>query len=89
MLWAADQNSAVFVVVARLKLGVVDGQGQHLDRLSPWAPYVTCGTNYIYEQRFWNPSPQEVCYLCRFPAFMLTGHSTKHDILEYVFFMRP
>lgn len=42
-----------------LKLVVVDGKGDHLDRLSPWSPYVTCGTNYIYEQRFWNPPPQE------------------------------
>jgi len=46
-----------------MKLLVVDGKGEHLDRLSPWAPYVTCGTNYIYEQRFWNPPPQEVSQL--------------------------
>jgi len=45
------------------QLLVVDGKGEHLDRLSPWAPYVTCGTNYIYEQRFWNPPPQEVSRL--------------------------
>jgi len=62
-----------------MELVVVDGGGNHLDRLSPWAPYVTCGTNYIYEQRFWNP-PQVRYTLCpkKRPPYYVSNNSVKN-----------
>jgi len=47
-----------------MKLVVVDGSGNHLDRLSPWAQYVTCGNDYIYEHRFWNPQQVSYFFVC-------------------------
>lgn len=43
-----------------VKLIVVNQHGEHLDRLSPWAPYVTSAENHIYEQRLWNPAEKFV-----------------------------
>jgi len=40
-----------------IKLIVVDKNGAHLDRISPWARYVVKAQNaHILEQKFWNPS---------------------------------
>ena len=45
-----------------LQLCVVDGHGNHLDRLSPWATFVDKSfvEAVIYNQYFWNPPPAEV-----------------------------
>jgi len=41
-----------------VKLVVVNEKGEHLERISPWAPYVTDRhDNHIYEQRFYHPPP--------------------------------
>lgn len=40
-----------------IKICVVDKHGNELDRLSPWAPYVTRSEKAVsYDQRFWNPA---------------------------------
>ncbi|ELU05120.1 hypothetical protein CAPTEDRAFT_228125 [Capitella teleta] len=50
-----------------VKLIVVDKEGKHLDRLSPWATYVTCEEKaVIYDQRFWNP-PQRYSFKHQHP----------------------
>ena len=44
------------MLVKFIQLRVVDKDGNHLDRLSPWANYVTQHEkNVIFDQRFWNP----------------------------------
>ncbi|PAA81261.1 hypothetical protein BOX15_Mlig003792g2, partial [Macrostomum lignano] len=50
---AIEHNSVI-------KLLIIGPQGQRLDRLSPWAPYVTrppkgAPSGTVYEQRLWNP----------------------------------
>ncbi|KAI0207444.1 1,4-alpha-glucan-branching enzyme [Lamellibrachia satsuma] len=50
-----------------VKLLVVDKAGNHLDRLSPWATYVTRSDRSVaYDQRMWNP-PAEQVYVQRQP----------------------
>ncbi|XP_063971944.1 1,4-alpha-glucan-branching enzyme [Diachasmimorpha longicaudata] len=50
--------------LSEVKIIVEDGSGQLLERLSPWATYVTApqhkneGTNY--KQRLWHPEPQNL-----------------------------
>ena len=44
-----------------LQLIVVDKDGSQLDRLSPWATYVTVSDRSVaYDQRMWNPPANEV-----------------------------
>ena len=46
------------------QLVVVDKNGHHLDRLSPWAQYVVqIGKAVTFDQRFWNPPKEQVCTL--------------------------
>ena len=40
---------------------VIAENGDHLDRLSPWAQYVTQYEKAVtYDQRFWNPPKEQV-----------------------------
>ena len=43
------------------QLVVIKENGEHVERLSPWAPYVTRPEKiHVYEQRFWNPPQDQV-----------------------------
>ena len=44
-----------------LKLGIETQNGAIVDRISPWALYVTqCKTSKIYQQEFYNPPEEKV-----------------------------
>ena len=51
------------LVIIIFQLVVLDKDGKHLDRLSPWAHYVTQPEKaIIYDQRFWSPPDDQVDY---------------------------